>query len=221
MKKALAFAAVVLVLLLVVEMTFQKDETRRLEAERAAAATGPAPFDVAVVAAAEARMWRAYYERNTMQVGAEIITLLQSQFRLGVPEAQAIGVRLAQAAATFQNSRGDYETAVLPALEDAYARLARETDRTFDTKAAARAELAWWVARRTRGQDSAENVGKLIADYYAVLYGRTNNHIQRAGLLRAEAAVLRDTGSDWERVESLLLDSYRALGAGLAAAPAS
>jgi hypothetical protein len=42
--------------------------------------------------------------------------------------------------------------------------------------------------------------------------------MERAGLLRAQAAALRDEGganADWEKVEALLVESYQALGKGL------
>jgi hypothetical protein len=39
----------------------------------------------------------------------------------------------------------------------------------FDPRAVARAELAWWVARRTPGQDSPERIGRLMAEAYARL----------------------------------------------------
>ena len=56
------------------------------------------------------------------------------------------------------------------------------------------------------------------AQFYALLYGDTNPDIQRAGLLRAQAAALRDAGganADWPKVEALLVDSYTSLHAGI------
>ena len=88
----------------------------------------------------------------------------------------------------------------------------------FDPHAVARAELAWWVARRDPRQSSAENVGRLIAEEYSLLYEAPIERVARAALLRAEAGRLRDEGAprpDWEQVGSLLRESYRALLIGL------
>ena len=63
-----------------------------------------------------------------------------------------------------------------------------------------------------------EQVGAAIANLYAVLYGETNSSFQKAGLLRAQAAHLRDQGginADWVQVEALLQESYRELAAGI------
>lgn len=51
-----------------------------------------------------------------------------------------------------------------------------------------------------------------------VLYGGMEPEFTQAGLLRAEAAALRDAGHeapDWKRVEELLKESCEALLAGL------
>lgn len=51
-----------------------------------------------------------------------------------------------------------------------------------------------------------------------MLYGGMEPEFTQAGLLRAEAAALRDAGHeapDWKRVEELLKESCEALLAGL------
>ena len=52
----------------------------------------------------------------------------------------------------------------MPDLEAAYSTARDWLDAGFDPPAVARAELAWWVARRIPGQNSVEQVGGLIAD---------------------------------------------------------
>ena len=52
---------------------------------------------------------------------------------------------------------------VLPDLEHAYAIAKDWTGATYDPSAVARAELAWWIARRDPAARSPENVGALIA----------------------------------------------------------
>lgn len=167
--------------------------------------------DLAKVARAEARMWQAYYDGDRTQLALLLVSLLRNQYGLSLPEAKEAGERLAGAAMKFHAARGDYENVALGDLVDAYRVIARATGRSFDPEAVARAELAWWVARRTPGQNSVEQVGEKIAELYALLYGGDLFAFHDAGLLRAESARLRDTGgknADWPRFEALLLQSY-------------
>jgi hypothetical protein len=92
----------------------------------------------------------------------------------------------------------------------------------------ARAELAWWVARREPAQRAPENVGRLITVLYARFYELPEERVREAGLLRARAANLRDRGGlnpDWPQIGRLLHESYRSLhaafepGAAAAAPP--
>jgi hypothetical protein len=173
------------------------------------------PFEPDRVAAAEVRMWKAYYDRKIQEVGFELIALLVGQFHLSAPDAFIIAVDLSSATLAFQSIREDYQTQVLPGLRGAYGRLKILTNGAWDAEAAARAELEWWVKRRTPGHNSQEEVGRSIAKLYTILYGKSNKDIERAGLLRARAAHIRDTGSDWSTIRRLLQESYRLLARGI------
>jgi len=176
----------------------------------------PVHFDSAVIAAAETRMWQAYYRGDKQVLFDELTTLMQDQFGLSGWTAKRVGFDLASGAKTFASAPGgDYEEMILPDLEKAYARIKDATGGDFDANEAARAELDWWVARRTPGQNSVEEVGRRIARLYAILYGQTNEHIERAGYLRAQAARVRDQSSDWPRVRQLLEESYSTLLKGI------
>jgi hypothetical protein len=73
------------------------------------------------------------------------------------------------------------------------------------------------------GRNSAEQVGELIADEYALLYETSRERMSAAARLRAEAAALRDAGADapdWATIGGLLHQSYRELKAALATANA-
>ena len=88
----------------------------------------------------------------------------------------------------------------------------------FDPAAVARAELAWWVARRTPGRNDAAIVGDLIADEYALLYETSRDLVMLPAHLRAEAAALRDANAanpDWDTIGRLLQQSYAALSRAL------
>ena len=174
-------------------------------------------FDPDRSAALELRMWQSYYARRNVRLFADLVMLGHEQYRYPWAKATIAAFHLARAAATFAKLRSDYEQ-VLPDLERAYT-IARDwTHAGFDPKAVARAELAWWVARRVPGQNSAEQVGQLIADENALLYEVPRERVLEASILRARAGRLRDEGgerADWAEVARLLQQSYRALHAGV------
>jgi hypothetical protein len=61
-------------------------------------------------------------------------------------------------------------------------------------------------------------IGQGITHLYETIYGYKHPGFDKAGLLRAEAAYLRDQGQqncDWVKIEKLLLESYIALQAGI------
>ena len=170
-------------------------------------------FDPDRAAELEVDMWRAYYDQRNVRLFTDLVTLLHEQYRYPWAKALRAGFHLGRAAATFAKLRSNYEQ-VLPDLERAYT-IARDwTDSTFDPRAVARAELAWWVARRIPGENSPEQVGRLIAEENALLYGVSLDRVLEASVLRARAGRLRDEGgehADWNEVGRLLRESYRLL----------
>ncbi len=175
-------------------------------------------FDATVIGQAEARMWKAYYNGNREKVGMECVVLLREQLGLSLMTSTQVGRDLARSAHRFARSRGNFKKTALPGLVKAYTRVGEAVGGTWDPEEVARAELDWWVKRRTPGQNSAESVGASIAHLYALLYGETNPDIEEAGLLRARAAILRDKGrknADWPAIEALLIQSYETLLRGI------
>lgn len=171
-------------------------------------------LDTDKIAAAETRMWRAYYARDLPRLHGEMAALLRAQFRIPPADAERIAKSLVGAAMKFATGGGNYEQVVLPDLEVAYLQLRALLKLSFDPREAARAELAWWVARRTPGRDNPQQVGRQIARLYSVIYGAERPAFVEAGILRAEAAQLRDRSGpncDWTKVEGLLRRSYRVL----------
>jgi hypothetical protein len=165
----------------------------------------------------EVRMWQAYYGKERVRLFALLVTMLREQYHYSWTTAATEGFHLARAAATFGDLKRDYES-VLPELERAYSTAARWHRARFDPRAVARAELAWWVARRVPGENDPEHVGRLIAQEYALLYETPVEGVLSASLLRAEAAALRDRDAqspDWPAIAALLRDSYRELRAAL------
>ena len=177
-------------------------------------------FQPARLADLEVRMWQAYYAKERVRLFSLLVTMLHEQYHYSWATATVEGFHLARAAATFGDLTSGYEV-VLPDLEAAYAKARSWTGATFDPAAVARAELAWWTARRVPGQNSAEHVGALIADEYALLYETTPANVAAAAFLRAKAAALRDdrpSGPDWPTIARLLRASYDELLLALAGA---
>lgn len=175
-------------------------------------------FDADTVGRAEAHMWQSYYSDSKAELGLQLVSLLRNQYELSLPDATRIGERLASAAMKFHAARGNYEQIVLGDLTEAYRLLQQASGATYNPEEVARAELAWWVARRIPGQNSAEQVGEKIARLYGLFFEKDPADFRTAGLLRAQAAHLRDSGgenADWQRVEDLLRDSYHALNDAL------
>jgi hypothetical protein len=171
-------------------------------------------FDPDELAGAETRMWQAYYSGDTKELGLELVHVLRTQFGMSLLESGETGLLLARASMRFRSMSGGYEANLVPELTEVYRHIQESTGASFDPREAAEAELSWWVARRTPGEDSPEQVGRKIADLYAVLYGGAKEEFVEAGTLRARAAALRDAGgpeADWVEVESLLRQSYRTL----------
>jgi hypothetical protein len=178
-----------------------------------------ADFEPDRLAELELDMWKAYYAKEKVRLFGLLATLLREQYRYTWTRAVRAAFHLARAAATFGDATGGYER-VLPDLERAYA-IARDwTGARYDPAAVARAELAWWVARREPGRNGAASVGALIADEYALVYEVPRERVLEAAQLRAEAARLRDVGgprADWPEVGRRLRESYRSLQAAVVA----
>ena len=174
-------------------------------------------FDPDRTAALELDMWHEYYAKDRLRLFRGLVTLLHEQNRYSWGRAIQASFYLARAASRFSELRSDYEQ-VLPDLEHAYTIERDWLDAGFDPAAVARAELAWWVARRVKGQDSPENVGALIAVENALLYGVPVERVFSASVLRARAGRLRDEAgdrADWTEVGRLLQQSYRQLHAAV------
>lgn len=179
-------------------------------------------FEPQRLADLELDMWKAYYAKENVRLFRLLVVMLREQYNYPWATAVREGVRLARAAATFGNARLNYETAlpktVLPDIEAAY-RTARDwTGARYDPAAVAKAELAWWVARRIPGQDSPQQIGDLIAIEYALLYETQPETLMQSAQLRAQAAALRDAQAgapDWNEIARLLLASYVELQAAV------
>jgi hypothetical protein len=176
-------------------------------------------FDADRVADLEVGMWQAYYGKERPRLFGLLVTMLHEQYHYSWATATREGFYLARAATHFGDARQNYDALVLPDLEQAYDTAKKWLNARFDPQAVARAELAWWVARRVPGENSPEHVGALMAHAYALLYETPEDNVITAAMLRARAAALRDAQEkqpDWEAIHQLLRASYRRLSQAVA-----
>lgn len=182
---------------------------------------GPASmrgFEPDRLAQLELDMWRAYYSKQRLVLFRLLLVMLREQYHYSWAIAAREGFHLARAASTFGEATSNYESA-LPDLEAGYATAKAHLGAGFDPAAVARAELAWWVARRIPGQNSPEQVGLLMAYEYSLLYEVPQSRVEQAAYLRAKAGRLRDetaTQPDWNVIQDLLQQSYRELKTAVA-----
>jgi hypothetical protein len=170
-------------------------------------------FDPDRLANLELDMWQAYYRKQNIRLFRDLIVTLHEQYKFSWAGALTTGFYLARAASSFATLTTNYDR-VIPDLEHAFARVRMATAGTFEPAAVAKAELAWWVARRVPGHNSAEQVGRLIAEENALIFNAPLEAVLEPSVLRARAGKLRDDGginADWTTVSDLLHDSYQQL----------
>jgi len=179
-------------------------------------------FDPDFVGDSETRMWQLYYGNvSRAAMGMQLLRLMRAQFGLSYRTSILVAEDVAAATLEFHGAReeSEYENKVLPNLIHGYTRLCRAVNGTWDPEEVARAELDWWVARRTPGRSDPQIVGQAIAHEYSLVYGKDNEHVQRAGFLRAKAARQRDDtagqGPDWKEISAMLRESYSELLRGI------
>jgi hypothetical protein len=126
-------------------------------------------FDPDRVADLEVDIWQAYYKQERLRLFRGLLTLLREQNRYSWARATQQAFYFATAASTFATANGDYER-VVPDLTKGFAVMRAWTGASFDPEAVAKAELAWWVARRVPGQDAPAHVGRLMAQVNAQSY---------------------------------------------------
>lgn len=176
-------------------------------------------FDPEYLASAETQMWQAYYNKDKAKLGLLLVQVLKRQFSITSYEATQTGKLFADSAMKFKNAKNNNYDVALPDLIKAYTAIKKYTGLKFDPEEVAKADLAWWVARRNLAtKNQPEIIGQGITRLYEVIYGYKHPGFDKAGQLRAQAAHIRDQGRDncdWRKIESLLRESYFALKNGI------
>lgn len=188
-------------------------------------------FDPERLARLELAMWKAYYRGHPARLFRLLVRANRAQAGVGWIRAMVAGFWLTWAATRFARSTGEYER-FASSIARGYRWLGLPDD--VDAEEVARRELRWWVVRREIGLEAGVAAGEAIAALYAELYGVPQAAVAEAGLLRGQAAEVRDRGAAidpegpagegqayWPEVARLLRLSYRSLSEALAGDPAT
>src|SRR5262245_55057211 len=184
-------------------------------------------FDPDRVAYYEKAGWEAYYARNWPRVLWLMVQLNRQQFAMSLPVALVAAYDTIRAAAAFAPLNND-----LPKtrcyLTRFYQRARRTVGMQADAATLAALELDYWIVHRQLAEQRKQNhddadialMVDSLARLHAALFDATPEQMRISAMLRALAAVAVDriTGKyssdvalDWERVESLLHQAYRAV----------
>lgn len=177
-------------------------------------------FDADEVARLDTAMWRSYYSRERVRMYSELTELLEKQYHLPFWRRQLVAFYAVKAAFVFKDgkSREDYKKA-LPDLVRFYGEIRDISTTDFDATRVAELELEWWIAHRQREQHADGDLTKTLAETAAAIYNEPVEKFMEHGSLRAEAMKIRDskasaggvTEADWQKIDDLLHQSWRAL----------
>lgn len=175
-------------------------------------------FDPVFVGKMDSDMWRAYYEKKPVKLFFQLARLMRKQYHAPYWRSFFIAYRAAKAAFVFKEgrTRADYAKA-LPPLEKFYREINRLSDRPFDVKRVAQLELEWWIIRREPDQFTPADWERILAEEAGVMYHEPAEKFLNYARLRTEAMVFRDEKrentreADWDKIERLLVDCWRAL----------
>jgi hypothetical protein len=170
-------------------------------------------FDPDVLAHREAAVWRAEGAGEDFSVYFAMVLQMREQERYTWFRAAQAGFYSARALMTFDGVHSHYEQ-VLPDLEDA-ATIERDWMITpMNPADVARAELNWWMSRRSRDFHTVDAVSSLMADAYGARYHMDADRLRAAATLRTQALLQWDesrSDPDWTSIERRLAEAYKAL----------
>jgi len=174
-------------------------------------------FDADLVANYEMETWKAAKVHSELPIFVNATMMVRAQQRLTWFRAAQEGYSLARALNGFVDLTSRYER-VLPDLEDAAAAQKAGTDATFEPASVARAQLNWMVTTRMENLNGTEQVATLMAEEYGMRFHVRPDQVYDAAVPRAEAFkmwLMAPVDPDYQTIGKLLIESHRALRAGL------
>jgi len=168
----------------------------------------------------EARLWKAYYDRDWPLALVLVFQLLRSQFHLSPLQAVAAAYYSVRAALAWAPHVNDPQR-VRALLICFYAVLRAATQSQFNPVAAGTAELEYWtVHRRFDGHIDQPELADALSAIASVVYTLPRASAYPAGVARARACDLVDaitggrqapTRDAWAAVEHALQEAYSLL----------
>ncbi len=177
------------------------------------------PFDAGRVASFEAAAWQSARAHQDFAVYANLVQMLREHHRYSWFRAMESGFYLARATTTYSSMEAQSRfDRLLPDLEAAANVEKAWTNASFDPADVAKAQINWWAFRRRR-DSTADRIGALLAEEYALRYPQAGGRATDAAHLKAQAIKMVDESGvdpDWPAITDALTNSYRALGAAIA-----
>jgi hypothetical protein len=177
------------------------------------------------VAYFEANGWRAYYERNWLEVLRLIVGLCQEQFHIPFPMSLLAAYYTTRASAAWVPV-DHHLSKVLDYLTKFYAIAQRYSGLPFNVQHVADLELRYFDAhRRLVGATDKSEFIQTLVDLHCAIFGLSPAQAQESAELRVKAADTVDliTGKkstdvqgDWARLEECLRLCYASIQRQLA-----
>lgn len=176
-------------------------------------------FDYRKMGTLDAAMWRSYYNHQFFKLFFQLVQLVKTQLNFGWFLTARLAFYGCWAAAYYRirKKKGVDNTRVLKNLRQFYRLISAHSVNEFDYQKAAELELKWWDVHRKSYKNNPQ-LEQSLAEATAVVYNVAPARLKTYAHYRAEAMILpRHEGdvqvvaTDWAKVESLLVESWRSL----------
>ncbi|MBZ0284356.1 MAG: hypothetical protein K8L97_26690 [Anaerolineae bacterium] len=172
------------------------------------------------VAYFEVEGWKAYYDRNWIQLLRLVVALAQEQFRIPFPVSLLAAYYVTRASVQWVPVEHDMNKVRM--YNEKFYRIARRySGLTFDPARVAALESQYWDVHRqlVRQPDKTAFIETMI-DLHAAVFGLTREQARESGELRVQANNVLDTitgkisddpARDWKICEDLLRRCYTSI----------
>jgi hypothetical protein len=185
-------------------------------------------FDADRVAFLEKAGWEAYYDRDWPRVLTLMVQMNRTQFCMSWLDATLAALDIVRAAAAFAPVDNDIAAATQH-LTRFYARARTSAGLQTDAATLAALEMDYWIIHRELAvarkaapghAGDIEPMVDALETLHAALFAAPPAAIRRSAELRAQAAATvdritgdyaDDVAADWQAIEQLLREAYRAV----------
>lgn len=168
-------------------------------------------FDPVKVARLERDVWEANARKESLGLFIAVVAELRERHGYTWWNALDAGFHRSKVIAAFRQTRTHMEQLV-PDLERVYSIERNWYGATFDSKAAATAELSAWIARRRPELANEGYVGSLLAERDGIRFGLPPSSLSGPATLEARAALIGDEEKpDWAAISVTLRESFGSL----------